>query len=80
MLTGVRAGKRNKAGHFPKDSVHARVEAKMKATAEGLDGDKRDHDEDDRLDDAKKNEDEEAPRENSKFQRYNQATKFFGGQ
>ena len=62
LLTGVRAGQRTKAGHFPKDSVHARVEAKMKATAEGLDGDKRDHDEDDRLDDAKKNEDEEATR------------------
>lgn len=62
LLTGVRAGKRTKAGHFPKDTVHARVEAKMKATAEGLDGDKREHEEEDRLDDAKRKEDEEETR------------------
>jgi predicted ATP-dependent protease len=63
LLTGVRAGKRTKAGHFPKDTVHARVEAKMKATAEGLDGDKQEHEEEDRLDDAKKKkEDEEETR------------------
>jgi predicted ATP-dependent protease len=59
LLTGVKAGKRNKAGHFPKNTAHARVEAKMKATAEGLDGDKKDHDEGDRADAKKKEEGEE---------------------
>ena len=61
VLTGVKAGKRSKAGHFPKDSVHARVEAKMKATAEGLDGGKREHDEE-LLDEQKKKKDEEETR------------------
>ncbi|HZY42464.1 MAG TPA: ATP-binding protein [Anaerolineae bacterium] len=61
LLTGVKAGKRTKTGHFPKDSLHARVEAKMKATAEGLDGGKREHDEEDQTD-AKKKEDEEETR------------------
>jgi lon-related putative ATP-dependent protease len=58
VLTGVKAGKRSKAGNFPKDSVHARVEAKMKATAEGLDGGKKDHDEEP-LDEKKKKDEEE---------------------
>ncbi|MBP7688517.1 MAG: AAA family ATPase [Thermoflexales bacterium] len=59
VLTGVKAGKRSKAGHFPKGSVHARVEAKMRATAEGLDGGKRDHDEEAPDEQKKKPDDEE---------------------
>jgi Lon-like ATP-dependent protease len=46
LLTGVKAGKRGKSGRFPKDSIHARVEARMKSISEGLDGAKKDHDED----------------------------------
>ena len=66
VLTGVKAGKRSKAGHFPKNSVHALVEAKMKATAEGLDGGKKDHDEE-ASDEQKKKKDEEArPRRRKK--------------
>lgn len=58
VLTGVKAGKRSKAGHFPKNSVHALVEARMKATAEGLDGGKKEHDEE-TPDEKKKKKDEE---------------------
>lgn len=45
LLTGVKAGRRNKSGAFTANSVHARVEAKMKAIADGLDGGKKDQDE-----------------------------------
>ena len=46
LLTGVKAGKRGKSGAFTANSVHARVEARMKAFAEGLDGGKKEPDED----------------------------------
>jgi len=38
VLTGVKAGRRGKRGEFTRDSVHARVAAKLKAIAEQLDG------------------------------------------
>ena len=65
LLTGVKAGKRSKAGHFPKDSVHARVEARMKAISEGLDGGKKEHDED-KPDEQKKEEETRARRKRKK--------------
>ena len=44
LLTGVKAGQRGKSGRFTKDSVHARVAARLKAISEQLDG-KREHEE-----------------------------------
>ncbi len=61
VLTGMKAGRRSRAGNFPANSVHARVEATMKATAEGLDGGKKDHDEE-LLEDKKKTKDDEEVR------------------
>ncbi len=37
LLTGVKAGKRGAKGKFPADSVHGRVEARLKEIAERLD-------------------------------------------
>jgi hypothetical protein len=61
VLTGVKAGKRSGAGNFPRNSVHARVEATMRATAEGLDGGKKEQDEE-ALEEKKKKKDEEETR------------------
>ncbi len=36
LLTGVPAGQRDGAGKFPEETVHARVEARLKALAEGI--------------------------------------------
>jgi predicted ATP-dependent protease len=51
LLTGVKAGRRGKRGDFTRDSVHARVAAKLKAIADQLEGgrkDKEDVDEDEK--------------------------------
>ena len=37
LLTGAKAGKRDAKGQFPADSVHGRVEARLKQIAELLD-------------------------------------------
>ena len=42
LLTGVKAGRRGKTGKFPEGSLHARVEARLKAIADELDGGKPD--------------------------------------
>ena len=43
LLTGVKAGRRNaRRGKFPKDSVHDRVQARLEAIADQLDGDEKD--------------------------------------
>ncbi len=44
LLTGVKAGRRGKSGRFTKDSVHARVAARLKSISDQLDG-KREHEE-----------------------------------
>ena len=36
LLTGVPAGQRDESGKFPEGTVHARVEARLKALAEGI--------------------------------------------
>ncbi|HEY4724117.1 MAG TPA: S16 family serine protease, partial [Anaerolineae bacterium] len=38
LLTGVKAGRRSKSGKFTRDSVHARIEARLKSIADELDG------------------------------------------
>ncbi len=45
LLTGVKAGRRGKSGEFTRDSVHARVAAKLKAIAEQLDGGRKEREE-----------------------------------
>ncbi len=45
VLTGVKAGRRNKNGEFTRDSVHARVAARLKAIAEQLDGGRKEREE-----------------------------------
>jgi predicted ATP-dependent protease len=37
LLTGVKAGKRDRKGQFPPDSVHGKAEARLKQIAELLD-------------------------------------------
>ncbi len=44
LLTGVKAGRRGKNGHFPHDSVHGRIEAKLRAISDGLDGGRKERD------------------------------------
>ncbi len=60
LLTGVKAGRRNKRGEFTKDSVHARVAAKLKLIAEQLEGGRKDHEESEEEEKKKKKEGEEA--------------------
>ena len=59
LLTGVKAGRRGKIGRFPITSAHGRVEAKLKAISEGLDGGHKEH-EAEKPEEKKKKEDEEA--------------------
>jgi predicted ATP-dependent protease len=47
LLTGVKAGRRGKRGDFTKDSVHARVAAKLKSIADQLEGAHKDREEPD---------------------------------
>jgi hypothetical protein len=52
----VKAGRRGKHGEFTRNSVHARVAARLKSIAEQLDGGRREREE---SDDEKKKEEEE---------------------
>jgi predicted ATP-dependent protease len=56
LLTGVKAGRRGKRGEFTKNSVHARVAARLKSIAEQLDGGRKDREEPD--DEEKKRQEE----------------------
>jgi lon-related putative ATP-dependent protease len=66
LLTGVKAGRRGKRGEFTRDSVHARVAAKLKSIAEQLDGGRKDRDESDEEEKKKKKEEETKPRRRRK--------------
>jgi len=59
LLTGVRAGRRGKSGKFTRDSVHARVEARLKSIADDLDGGRRER-EDEKLEEKDEKNGEEA--------------------
>jgi lon-related putative ATP-dependent protease len=59
LLTGVKAGRRGKRGEFTKDSVHARVAAKLKSIAEQLDGGRKEREEPGEEEKKKKKEEEE---------------------
>jgi predicted ATP-dependent protease len=65
LLTGVKAGHRGKNGRFPSESVHGRVEAKLKAISEGLDGGKKDR-EDEKPEEKKKENEETRARRKKK--------------
>ncbi len=66
MLTGVKAGRRSKNGEFTRNSVHARVAAKLKSIAEQLDGGRKDRDESDEEDEKKKKEETKARKRKKK--------------
>jgi lon-related putative ATP-dependent protease len=66
LLTGVKAGRRGKRGDFTKDSVHARVAAKLKSIADQLEGGRKDRDEDDEDEKPKKKEEESKARKRKK--------------
>jgi predicted ATP-dependent protease len=46
LLTGVKAGQRGRSGHFTRDSVHARVEARLRQIAESLEEEDKEEDKD----------------------------------
>jgi lon-related putative ATP-dependent protease len=68
LLTGVKAGRRNQTGAFTRDSVHARVAAKLKSIAEQLDGTRKEREEEfaEKEDETKKKEDETKARRRKK--------------
>jgi predicted ATP-dependent protease len=59
LLTGVRAGRRGKRGAFARNSVHARVVAKLKQIADQLDGGRKDREEAGEEEKKKKREEEQ---------------------
>ena len=59
LLTGVKAGRRGKSGQFTRNSVHARVAARLKQLSEQLDGGRKDRDEESDEPDKKEKEQEE---------------------
>ena len=67
VLTGVKAGRRGKRGEFTRDSVHARVAAKLKAIADQLDGGRKEREEEpEEKEREKKQEDETKTRRRKK--------------
>ena len=67
VLTGVKAGRRGRRGEFTRDSVHARVAAKLKAIADQLDGGRKEREEEpDEQEREKKQEDETKTRRRKK--------------
>ncbi|HTP09908.1 MAG TPA: ATP-binding protein [Anaerolineae bacterium] len=66
LLTGVKAGRRSKRGAFTKDSVHARVAARLKLIAEQLDGGRKERDESDEEEKTKKQDEETKTRRKRK--------------
>ncbi len=66
LLTGVKAGRRGKRGEFTKNSVHARVAAKLKSIAEQLDGGRKDREEPGDEEKKKKEEEETKTRRRRK--------------
>jgi lon-related putative ATP-dependent protease len=61
LLTGVTAGRRSVRGTFPKESVHGRVQARLKSIADYLDG--RDKDQRDEKKQIRKNDDDDSDNE-----------------
>jgi predicted ATP-dependent protease len=66
VLTGVKAGRRGKRGEFMRDSVHARVAAKLKAIADQLDGSRKEREEEPEEKESEKQEDETQARRRKK--------------
>ncbi len=66
VLTGVKAGRRGKRGEFTRDSVHARVAAKLKTIADQLDGGRKEREEEPEEKEPEKKEDETKPRRRKK--------------
>jgi predicted ATP-dependent protease len=66
LLTGVKAGRRGKRGDFTKDSVHARVAAKLKSIADQLEGAHKDREEPDEEEKKKSEEPTRARRRRKK--------------
>ena len=66
LLTGVKAGRRGKSGEFTRNSVHARVVAKLKSIAEQLDGGRKDREEPGDEEKKKKEEEETKTRRKRK--------------
>jgi lon-related putative ATP-dependent protease len=67
LLTGVKAGRRGKNGEFTRESVHARVAAKLKAIADQLDGGRKEREEEsEEKEHEKKKEDETKTRRRKK--------------
>ena len=66
VLTGVKAGRRGRRGEFSRDSVHARVAAKLKTIADQLDGGRKEREEEPEEQGPEKKEDETKTRRRKK--------------
>lgn len=62
LLTGVKAGQRGRRGEFTRESVHARVAARLKSIAEQLDGGRKERDESDEDEQKKKSREDTTTR------------------
>jgi predicted ATP-dependent protease len=69
LLTGVKAGRRGKGGKFTRDSVHARVEARLKSIADDLDGSRKEREDEMGEEKDEKNENNSEETRNRRRQR-----------